>query len=203
VHNLGSLTFFHTLTTNPHWKEFKDLGEHKNVYDCPDDVARIFHIRLTKFKKHLDHLFPGRFKFYLSSNEWQQSGLPHVHIVDSRCDTLGQPFDIRHNPGLIDETLSAEIPSPDFPILRKLVSDGMIHEPCGPHGNENAACWNRLKKKCSEGFPKALTEETRLDLQTGFIIHRRRSQPDNVLRNWRTTHSKIIYAEIDNRCILL
>ena len=37
------LTYFHTLTCNPHWPEFEhlNLGEHKTIIDCPDDVARV------------------------------------------------------------------------------------------------------------------------------------------------------------------
>jgi len=195
------LTYFHTLTCNPHWPEFEhlNLGEHKTIIDCPDDVARVFHIRFNNFLKHLDSLYPGILQYYQVVFEWQQGGLPHGHIADSRVDTAGRPFDIRHNPALIDEHFSAEIPSEDFPEARAIVSSDIIHEPCGPHGNPNAECWDRVNNCCKRGFPKKLSEETRYNAKTGYVIHRRRSQPENVLKQWKCKHSQMVYAEIDNR----
>ena len=195
------LTYFHTLTCNPHWPELEhlNLGKHKTTFDCPDDVARVFRIRFNNFLKNLGSLFPGVLQFRQASIEFQKGGLPHGHIADCRVDTSGHPFDIRHNPALIDEHFSAEIPSEEFPQARAIVSSDIIHEPCGPFGNPNATCWDHVNNCCKNGFPKKLSEETHYDAKTGYVIHRRRSQPENVLKQWKCKHSGKVYDEIDNR----
>ncbi|KAD4180420.1 hypothetical protein E3N88_29011 [Mikania micrantha] len=71
----------------------------------------------------------------------------------------------------IDPLISAEIPNKNEDIeLYTLVSDYMIHGPCGIH---NIKCPCMIDKKCSKNFPKKFREHTSID-SSGFPLYRRR-----------------------------
>ncbi|XP_076961093.1 uncharacterized protein LOC143637642 [Bidens hawaiensis] len=85
-----------------------------------------------------------------------------------------------HNPQDVDKFISAEIPNKDTdPDLYKLVSDHMIHGPCGD-ANPNYTCM--VNKKCSKGFQKMFNDETAVDSQ-GFPVYKRRDNGQYVVKS--------------------
>ncbi|CAH1415051.1 unnamed protein product [Lactuca virosa] len=99
--------------------------------------------------------------------EFQKRGLPHAHIC------LFMHFDyklptVEH----IDRVISAEIPNKDDdPELYSLVSEFMMHGPCG---SDNPKCPCMSENKCSKNFPKPFLENTSVD-SNGYPIYRRRN----------------------------
>ncbi|XP_023768468.2 uncharacterized protein LOC111917042 [Lactuca sativa] len=74
--------------------------------------------------------------------------------------------------GYIDRVISAEIPNKDDdPELDALVSEFMMHGPCG---SDNPKCPCMIDNKCSKNFPKTFTEHTSVD-ENGYPIYRRRN----------------------------
>ncbi|XP_076906895.1 ATP-dependent DNA helicase RRM3-like [Bidens hawaiensis] len=85
-----------------------------------------------------------------------------------------------HNPQDVNKFISAEIPNKDTdPDLYKLVSDHMIHGPCGD-ANPNYTCM--VNKKCSKGFPKMFNDETAVDSQ-GFPVYKSRDNGQYVVKS--------------------
>ncbi|XP_071715126.1 uncharacterized protein [Rutidosis leptorrhynchoides] len=117
----------------------------------------------------------GRVKAELYTVEFQKRGLPHIHLclfLDER-DKLPEPEDI-------DEYISAEIPDKDEdPELYQLVSELMIHGPCGEK-NPKQVCTND-DKKCTKNFPKPFANETSVDTD-GYPIYRRRDNGRKVTK---------------------
>lgn len=71
----------------------------------------------------------------------------------------------------VDPIICAEIPDKnEDPELYTLVSDFMIHGPCGAY-NINCSCM--VDKKCSKNFPKQFRDHTSID-ESGFPLYRRR-----------------------------
>jgi hypothetical protein len=90
----------------------------------------------------------------------------------------------------IDNFISAEIPDKnDDPQLYSLVTEFMIHGPCG-HANPKCPCM--LDGKCSKNFPKKFRENTSID-DNGFPVYRR--------RNSGTFFEKSA-VKLDNRCVV-
>lgn len=98
--------------------------------------------------------------------EFQKRGLPHAHI----CLFMHKDFKlptVEH----IDPVISAEIPNEkDDPELHALVTEFMIHGPCGA---ENPKCPCMIDNKCSKNYPKNFSEFTSID-SNGYPIYRRR-----------------------------
>ncbi|GKD91255.1 DNA helicase PIF1, ATP-dependent [Tanacetum coccineum] len=98
--------------------------------------------------------------------EFQKRGLPHAHILKwleehSKCKT----------PDEVDDIILDEMPFPDSnPNVYKVVTDYMLHGPCGKDAR-NAACTS--DGKCSKHFPKPFLEETFLD-EDGYPHYRQR-----------------------------
>ena len=107
--------------------------------------------------------------------EFQKRGLPHAHI----CVFFDKESKIP-NPQDIDRLISAEIPDEEKdPELYKLVSEQMIHGPCGPH-NMSSPCMK--KKVCSKKFPKDYTEKTYVN-DDGYAIYKRPDNKRTVVKN--------------------
>jgi len=71
----------------------------------------------------------------------------------------------------IDKHISAEIPDKSVdPELYLIVSEFMLHGPCGIH---NMSCPCMIDRKCSKNFPKKFTPVTSIDTN-GFPVYRRR-----------------------------
>ncbi|XP_076925162.1 uncharacterized protein LOC143587882 [Bidens hawaiensis] len=72
----------------------------------------------------------------------------------------------------IDPFISAEIPDKyKDPELYHLVSELIIHGPCGAH---NPSCSCMVDNKCSKNFPKNFRDETSVDSE-GYTLYRRRN----------------------------
>ena len=100
--------------------------------------------------------------------EFQKRGLPHAHI----CIFL-HPDDKLVNHEKIDDFISAEIPDKNSdPQLYRLVSEHMMHGPCGA---DNPGCPCTIKGKCTKNFPKKFSPRTMTD-SDGFPVYKR---PDN------------------------
>ncbi|XP_071712729.1 uncharacterized protein [Rutidosis leptorrhynchoides] len=98
--------------------------------------------------------------------EFQKRGLRHAHIcifLDEK-DKLPEPEDV-------DKFISAEIPDKDDdPERYQLVSDLMIHGPCG---DKNPTCpCTYIEKKCTKNFPKPYADCTTVD-KDGYPIYKR------------------------------
>ncbi|XP_076889689.1 uncharacterized protein LOC143540544 [Bidens hawaiensis] len=117
----------------------------------------------------------GRVQAVVCTIEFQKRGLPHAHI----CIFM-HPGSKIHNPQDVDKFISVEIPNKDSnPDLYKLVSDHMIHGPCG---DANPKCTSMVNKKCSKNFPKMFNEETAVDSQ-GFLVYKRRDNGQYVVKS--------------------
>ncbi|XP_071741227.1 uncharacterized protein [Rutidosis leptorrhynchoides] len=73
----------------------------------------------------------------------------------------------------IDKYICAEIPDiNEDPELYQLVSDLMIHGPCGEEKNPKCQCTD-IDKKCTKRFPKPFADVTSVD-KDGYPVYRRR-----------------------------
>jgi hypothetical protein len=98
--------------------------------------------------------------------EFQKRGLPHAHICLFLKEASKLPT-IEH----VDRFVSAEIPDKNLdPELFSLVSDFMMHGPCG---REYPNCPCMLDGKCSKKFPKKFSPASTLD-SNGYPVYRRR-----------------------------
>ncbi|GKA90027.1 hypothetical protein Tco_0811839 [Tanacetum coccineum] len=150
------------------------------------DITKILRKRL-KLGKH-EHgngrarKEPGESLVYVI--EFQKRGLPHAHILlwleeHCKCKT----------PSDIDDIISAELPSPtDDPNAYKIVTDYMLHGPCGKDAR-NVAC--TTDGKCSKHFPKQFLAETFFD-EEGYPHYRRR---DNKYLNKGLDKATIVIEE--------
>ncbi|XP_071719074.1 uncharacterized protein [Rutidosis leptorrhynchoides] len=119
--------------------------------------------------------------------EFQKRGLPHAHIclfLDERSK-MPQLEDV-------DKYICAEIPDEiNEPELYQLVSDLMIHGPCGDK-NPSCQCTNTETKKCTKRFPKPFSDVTKTD-KDGYPIYRRRN-------NGRTVRKQ--GHDLDTSCVV-
>ncbi|XP_076916340.1 uncharacterized protein LOC143576018 [Bidens hawaiensis] len=117
-------------------------------------------IKLVKDKS----LF-GRVQAVVYTIEFKKRGLPHAHIC-----IFFHPGSKIHNLKDVNKFISAEIPNKDSdPDLYKLISNHMIHGPCG---DANPKCTCMVNKICSKIFPKIFNDETAADSQ-GFPVYKR------------------------------
>ena len=145
----GLADLFITMTTNPNWKEIKDvLLPGQTVQDRPDLVSRVFHLK----KKHLldlivkDKILGGTIAC-VHTIEFQKRGLSHMHLLI----WFDRDSKIRH-PHEVDSMISAEFPDPEtHPLLYKLVCDMMTHGPCHDQ-DPRAPCMK--DGKCGKHSPK-------------------------------------------------
>ncbi|XP_076939897.1 uncharacterized protein LOC143608857 [Bidens hawaiensis] len=120
-------------------------------------------------------LFRGESAMIVYMIEFQKRGLPHAHI----CIFM-HPGSKIHNPQDVDKFISVEISNKDSDSdLYKLVSDHMIHDPCG---DANPKCTYMVNKKCSKNFPKIFNDETAVDSQ-GFPVYKIRDNGQYVVKS--------------------
>ena len=75
-------------------------------------------------------------------------------------------------PTYINTLISSEIPNKiQDPEVYEVVSQFMMHGPCGPD-NANAPCTE--DKVCTKKFPKSFHPDTTID-ETGHPVYRRRN----------------------------
>lgn len=113
--------------------------------------------------------------------EFQKRGLPHAHILIflALCSRIVQPSEIDH-------IITAEIPNESTdPDLYKIVSNFMIHGPCGVQ-RLSSPCM--VHQKCSKYFPKKFATSTTIDpdgyplykrTNNGFVIQKGEAFLDN------------------------
>ena len=113
--------------------------------------------------------------------EFQKRGLPHAHV----CLFLHKDDKVP-NAEHIDKHISAEIPDPnEDPDLHKLVSDFMMHGPCGDD-NENQVCM--VDGKCTKHFPKKFIQHSSVDSE-GYPVYKRRDNGIHVVKNGHKLHN--------------
>ncbi|XP_076895811.1 uncharacterized protein LOC143548583 [Bidens hawaiensis] len=126
----GYPDFFLTITCNPGWPEVKRFLKDTNLNskDRPDILCRIFKMKLDSMIKLMkDKALFGKIKAAVYTIEFQKRGLPHAHIF-----LFIAPENKIQNPSHIDNFISSEIPDKvTEPDLYQLVSDHMLHGPCG------------------------------------------------------------------------
>ncbi|KAK9065016.1 hypothetical protein SSX86_016399 [Deinandra increscens subsp. villosa] len=170
----GNPQYFITFTCNANWPEIRRCMRDKPLLtsqDCPQIVARVFQMKVDAFIAFLKEEKPfGVVAADLYTIEFQKRGLPHCHTLL----WVTEPFKIR-TPEQIDDFISAEIPDKDLePILHRLVSETMIHGPCGLL-NSGATCMQN--GTCSKKFPKHYENATRIDDNGRAFYSRRKGSP--------------------------
>jgi len=100
----------------------------------------------------------------------------HNRVSKKRSSSLShtlwviKPYKIT-SPKQVDIVISAEIPdAKHYPNLYKIVTELMMHGPCG-HAKRNAPCM--ANATCSKHFPKQYEHVTRFD-KNGYVHYRRR-----------------------------
>jgi hypothetical protein len=134
--NFGSVDYFLTFTTNPQWPEIVANSSIPNGMNSPDLYCRVFHIKMKALLADvLVQGVLGRVAAFAWSVEFQQRGLPHLHLV-----LIMEPADKPHSPEIVDRVVSAQLPDAELdPEYFKAVSGHMMHGPCGVH-NPNHYC---------------------------------------------------------------
>ena len=115
----------------------------------------------------------------------KKKGLSHAHIL-----IFLHPSNKYPNPEDIDNILSAKIPNKDtHPELYEIVSNHMIHGPCGLP-NTRAPCM--VDGKCIKFFTKKFHQATIVG-QDEFSVYRRRNNGHTVQKNG---------IQLDNRFVV-
>ncbi|KAI3705431.1 hypothetical protein L1987_75668 [Smallanthus sonchifolius] len=175
----GNPQYFITFTCNVRWPEiarcFKqfDCG---SAQDRPDIIARVFQMKVDSFIKFLTSERPfGQVVADLYTIEFQKRGLPHCHTLlwVSSAHMIRTPEDI-------DRYICAQIPDPTTdPILHRIVTDCMMHGPCGLP-RMKAPCM--VDNACSKSFPKPYERFTRFDKQ-GYVHYKRSHDGNRIIKN--------------------
>ncbi|XP_073136809.1 uncharacterized protein [Henckelia pumila] len=155
VQTYGKPDLMITMTCNPNWHEIKEqLLPGKSPQDRPDLITRIFKIKFDEFKKDVvDRGVLGRVRSYSYVIEYQNRGLPHVHML-----VIFDNIDKLHTPNDFDSIVRAEIPSErDETSLYEAIKHHMIHGPCGLI-NPHSPCMK--DGKCKKNFPKPFVAYT-------------------------------------------
>ncbi|XP_072047113.1 uncharacterized protein [Amphiura filiformis] len=152
----GKPELFITFTCNPRWPEIADrLQQGQSATDRQDIVNRVFNLKLKQFFKDLfssDVL--GNIKAYCWTLEEQKRSLKHVHLLAIRQQPL--------TPEWVDDTLWAFIPDPNtMPKLHQIVTQSMLHGPCGTF-NPNFPCM--INRRCKANYPKDFRSNTEFSL---------------------------------------
>ena len=169
VRNFGKPDLFITFTCNPNWPEIKEsLLPNQNAFDRPDIAVRVFNL---KFQNFIDDLTKndvlGKVVAYIYVIEFQKRGLPHAHIL-----LILRDEDKFRTAEDIDYVVWAEIPNQiKNPDLYKIVTENMIHGPCGDI-NPKASCMDPITKCCTKQFPKEFVSETKFN-DNGFPLYKR------------------------------
>nr|GEV82031.1 hypothetical protein [Tanacetum cinerariifolium] len=113
--------------------------------------------------------------------EFQKRGLPHCHIL-LWLETEDKITTTRK----IDEYISAEIPNKDKdPELHQLVTDHMMHGPCGA---DNPSCHYTIEYKCTKKFPRQFNETTVID-DSGYALYKRRNDGNIIKKSGTDLHN--------------
>ncbi|XP_076901564.1 uncharacterized protein LOC143556009 [Bidens hawaiensis] len=175
----GIPQYFITFTCNVKWPEIERyMSQFPSLkpQDHPDVIARVFQIKVRSLILFLKEKKPfGEVAADLYTIEFQKRGLPHCHLllwVTPACKIRDESE--------VDNYISAEIPDPNVdPHLHKIVTDLMMHGPCGL-SRPTSPCMS--SGNCSKNFPKDYQEETSFD-SNGYVHYRRRSNGLTVVKD--------------------
>ncbi|XP_076940361.1 uncharacterized protein LOC143609509 [Bidens hawaiensis] len=175
----GIPQYFITFTCNVKWPEIERyMSQFPSLkpQDRPDVIARVFQIKVRSLIRFLKEKKPfGEVAADLYTIEFQKRGLPHCHFllwVTPACKIRDE--------NEVDNYISAEIPNPNVdPHLHKIVTDLMMHGPCGLL-RPTSPCMS--SGNCSKNFPKDYQEETSFD-SNGYVHYRRRSNGFTVVKD--------------------
>ncbi|XP_071714847.1 uncharacterized protein [Rutidosis leptorrhynchoides] len=188
VRSFGPPDLFITLTSNPKWPEVLRVLAPLNLNpeDRPDIVTRVFKMKLYSLYDQIkDEKMFGYLRGGLYVIEFQKRGLPHVHMILWLDETEATP-----NASEIDRFISAEIPDKDEdPELYSLVSDFMMHGPCGEKHKE---CPCMRSGTCSKGFPKDFTNESHFDAD-GFPVYKRRNDGNFIMKKGEKLDNRLSF----------
>jgi hypothetical protein len=189
VTELGTPTFFLTLTCNPMWPEIQEaLLAGQTAFDRPDICCRVFKHRLDAF---LHNLSAGKyFDSQSDSNdsnyvrrevvycvrviEYQFRGMPHVHIIIKLSNTP-DPESPQDCSAFIDSLLSCQYPvleenaSTDDMLYQGYVKDFEVHH-CA--ANEVNGCIDK-HGVCKRGFMHTTIQSKTTFDERGHAIYKR------------------------------
>ncbi|KAL3643571.1 hypothetical protein CASFOL_014386 [Castilleja foliolosa] len=121
------------------------------------------------------NIFRSEYVADLYTIEFQKRGLPHCHTLL----WVTPAYKVR-DAADVDRYVSAEIPDPsNDPDLYKIVTDLMMHGPCGL-ARPNSPCMR--DGRCSKSFSKTFKCSSRLD-KDGYVHYRRRDSPHRAMKN--------------------
>ncbi|XP_027768140.1 uncharacterized protein LOC107002396 isoform X1 [Solanum pennellii] len=170
VQRFGKPDIFLTITCNPSWPEIAEkLISTDEVQNRPDLVSRVFRAKIEELKNDIikRHIF-GKIAAFMYTIEFQKRGLPHAHFLI----ILNENYKLL-TPEAYDRFVCAEIPDENiYPYLYSLVTQHMMHGPCG-NLNPTNSC---MKKKgcCKNKYPKEFAEQTTKG-KNSYPIYRRRN----------------------------
>ncbi|KAH7698989.1 hypothetical protein AAVH_33912, partial [Aphelenchoides avenae] len=173
----GVPDIFVTMTCNAKWPEITDVIKFTNddgtevvppSTDRPDIIARVFDLKKDALLKEIKKCF-GKLVAWIYVIEFQQRGLPHLHLVG----TLEDQAKFRTMDD-IDRSVLAQIPDQaKDPVLFDLVAKHHVHGPnCAI--NPRAMC-KTPRGFCRWNFPKPYRRSTRVN-EDGRVEYAR---PDN------------------------
>ena len=185
----GNPHLFLTFTANPHWPEITALANNRRAFDAAiatdrlDCIARVFIHRLKHLKQLLntkDFLFDGHLGvlWMVGVTEWQQGGLPHVHMaIRLRIDTQKRPMNTLHDQlTLMDELISARTPDKDdahYDLVMAYMQHGDPCKHCVVKRRDGTT-------GCRFYFPKKASNTTGVD-RKGYAIYRRGEQDTRIV----------------------
>ncbi|KAK9049501.1 hypothetical protein SSX86_031532 [Deinandra increscens subsp. villosa] len=185
----GNPQYFITFTCNVKWPEIiRHMARNPLLtpQDRSDIIARVFQMKVEEFMDFLKKDKPfGVVSADLYTIEFQKRGLPHCHTLL----WVTKPFQIK-SPDQIDDYISAELPNEEIePTLFRIVTNSMIHGPCGL-ANKKFSCMQN--GKCSKHYPMKHETLTRFD-EKGHVHYKRRANGPSVCKH------KIM---VDNRYVV-
>ncbi|KAL3654636.1 hypothetical protein CASFOL_001621 [Castilleja foliolosa] len=191
----GNPQYFITFTCNVKWPEisrYLDKIGGAQAQNRPDIISRVFRIKVQQFLRFMRSTKTfGEITADLYTIEFQKRGLSHCHTLISVA-----PASRISGSADVDKYISVETPDPSTdPLLYKIVTDFMIHGPCGL-ARPTSPCMR--DRKCSKSFPKAFEDETRFDKE-GYVHYRRRDSLHRATKNGVLLDNRILNFPIHER----
>lgn len=182
---LGNCTWFLTVTCNPKWLDLVSLGVDDYALHS-FEVARVFKLRIQTMMKILkSSAILGTIKGYLYRYEYQNRGLPHVHIL------LWTDLDLE-DPAVLDQYVTCELPPDDesesSAHWRTLAEKFQLH-------NHSSRCGFPTTGYCSYNYPQPIIPVT---VPGGRRIHlRRRKMQDRLVVPYNPVLTNLVRCHTD------
>ena len=173
----GKPTFFVTMTCNTQWPEIQQIlregGEALNQRpnDRPELIMRVWDGKARALREDIRSGVLGKNNAIVWVYEYQQRGLPHMHLLAWN----------KHPPAAaedIDSVVHAELPDPvRQPALYSLIASKMVHNDCSRQG-VICPCHKQGKDGklyCKNNFPKPFTDISHIGVSGFSTIRRRRT----------------------------